>query len=115
VRPSVSARLLDSCATLREEDTETEIIVVYLTDWDNAPAMERMLEGTKWLGIPVSVIREQVVYLLSGEEFVEPVLVGARAGRGEGFLPRDKKDDSVYMLQCRHRYQSVGESYPHHI
>jgi hypothetical protein len=91
---------------------------VYLTDWDNAPAMERMLKGTKWLGIPVSVIREQVVYLLSGEEFVESVLVGARAGGGgmtAGFLPRDKKDDSVYMLQCRHRYLSVGESYPHHI
>jgi hypothetical protein len=104
--------------SLRQEDTETDILAVYLTDWDNAPAMERILNGTKWLGIPVYVIREQVIYLLSGEEFVEPVLVGARAGGGgmtAGVLLRDQQDDAVYMLQCRHGYQSVGELYPHHM
>jgi hypothetical protein len=42
--------------------------------------IDNELHGNHWSGKELYVVREQVVELVNGEEFLEPVLVGGRAG-----------------------------------
>ena len=62
-----------------------------------------------WKGDPV--IRDNLLYLVTGEESAKPVLVGARAGGGGmtcGMKLKNQGDNATYMLQCRHGYKAVG-------
>jgi hypothetical protein len=96
----------------KDDLAEAEIIVVYVTDWPNAPQVEKTLHGGHWSGKEVYVVRERVVELVNGEEFLEPALVGGRAGGGgmtSELLLKDNIGGETWMLQCRHGYGAIDE------
>jgi hypothetical protein len=58
------------------------------------------------------VVRERVVELVNGEQFLEPVLLGGRAGGGgmtSRLLLKDNIGGDTWMLQCCHGYGAIDE------
>jgi quinol monooxygenase YgiN len=105
--------------------TEKVVLYVIVSDWENAAKLEEKLQeqfaaafdggcivrgGGFFEGHQVSVVRDVYQKLIRGEEYLDQLLVGSRAGgRGmtAGLILKD--DETVYMLQCAHGYTNIGK------
>lgn len=101
-----------SLVFLHEVLPDSSVIIVLVTDWEHSKAIENATKGLVWGGVPVHIVRDRCMDLISGEEFLPKLLVGSRGGEGGmtvGALLKDRNaGDECLMLQCAHGYEEIG-------
>jgi hypothetical protein len=111
--------------SLAKQKCGTIVLMIVVSDWENVSHLEERLQtefgvtfhgcsapkgAGFWGGRAVSIIRDQYVPLIEGEEYLDQLLVGSRAGAGgmtAGVIL--KGENSLFMLQCAHAYNTPGK------